>query len=285
MDEKDYELLLELYESKNITKTAQKLFITQPAISKRIQKMEEELQCQLFLRSKKGVVFTPAGESILPYAKNILMNSRLLKESAAASRGEICGTISLGSSLNFAQYRLPAILKDYTSRYPLVDVQITTGQSRNLFQLLKKDQISIAVIRGRFAWDEMSLKISTEPMCLICSKENIGRPLTDYPYIGRHTDAELTGRIERWLAAHGLSSLRSNIWLDDINACKAMARYGLGWCILPHICLEDFDGYIEELTMEDGSPFLRNTYVLCKHTYASLPQVKLLLEALGADCP
>lgn len=280
MDEKDYELLLELYETKNITKTAQKLFITQPALSKRIQRMEEELQCQLFLRSKKGVVFTPAGESVLPYARTILANSRLLKDSAAAARGEICGTISLGASLNFAQYRLPAILKDYTSRYPKVDVQITTGQSRNLFQLLKEDRISIAVMRGQYAWEETSLLISSEPMCLICSRENMGRPLTDYPYIGRHTDAELTGRIERWLSSHGLSGLRSNIWIDDINACKAMARHGLGWCILPHICLEDFDGYIEEMVMEDGSPFLRNTYVLCRQTYASLPQVRLFLDAL-----
>ena len=56
MDEKDYELLLELYETKNITKTAQKLFITQPARSKRIQRMEEEQQCQLFLRSNKAAI-------------------------------------------------------------------------------------------------------------------------------------------------------------------------------------------------------------------------------------
>ena len=49
MDEKDCELLLELKQSKNITKTAQKLFITQPALTKRIQKIEEELQCQLLL--------------------------------------------------------------------------------------------------------------------------------------------------------------------------------------------------------------------------------------------
>ena len=56
MDEKDYELLLDLNETKNITKTAQKLYMTQPAITKRIQKMEEELQCTLFLRSKKGIL-------------------------------------------------------------------------------------------------------------------------------------------------------------------------------------------------------------------------------------
>ena len=59
MDEKDYELLLNLNESKNITKTAQNLFMTQPAITKRIQKMEEELQCTLSLRSKKGTSVYP----------------------------------------------------------------------------------------------------------------------------------------------------------------------------------------------------------------------------------
>ncbi len=51
MDEKDCELLLELKQSQNITKAAQKLFITQPALTKRIQKIEEELQCQLLLRT------------------------------------------------------------------------------------------------------------------------------------------------------------------------------------------------------------------------------------------
>ena len=80
MDEKDYELLLDLSETKNITKTASRLYMTQPAITKRIQKMEEELNCQLFLRSKKGVILTPSGESIIPYTNDILLKSRLLKE-------------------------------------------------------------------------------------------------------------------------------------------------------------------------------------------------------------
>ncbi|MDY3814077.1 MAG: LysR family transcriptional regulator [Candidatus Copromonas sp.] len=118
MDEKDYELLLDLNESKNITKTAQKLFMTQPAITKRIQKMEEELQCTLFLRSKKGILFTPAGEQILPYAAEILANSRKLKEQVLMSQNQICGTIRLGCSLNIAHYHLPPILKAYTDQYP-----------------------------------------------------------------------------------------------------------------------------------------------------------------------
>lgn len=73
------------------------------------------------------------------------------------------------------------------------------------------------------------------------------------------------------------------MWIDSIDACKEMARYGLGWCILPQICLKDFDCYIENLYMEDGSPFLRSTYVLYRHLYAELPHVRLFLDTLLAD--
>ena len=159
-------------------------------------------------------------------------------------------------------------------------MQITTGQSKHLFQLLNRDEISIAIIRGQYAWDEACQLISSEPMCLVCSRENQGRPLTDYPYIGRHTDSDLSARINQWLAAHDLAQIRPHMWIDSIDACKEMVRYGLGWCILPQICLRDFDGYMEDLYMEDGTPFLRKTYVLYKHLYAELPQVKLFLDAL-----
>lgn len=245
MDEKDCELLLELKQSQNITKAAQKLFITQPALTKRIQKIEEELQCQLLLRTRKGVIFTPAGESILPYVTAIAENNRRIREQIDISRNEICGTIHLGSSLNFSHYRLPAILRKYKEKYPNVDIQITTGQSRHLFHMLKQDQISVAILRGAFTWPEGIQKISSEPMCLVCSRENQGRPLTDYPYIGRHTDTELSRQIESWLMAHGLSDIRSGLWIDNIDTCKEMARHGLGWCILPQICLDDFDGFID----------------------------------------
>ena len=137
--------------------------------------MEEELQCTLFLRSKKGILFTPAGEQILPYVSDILANSRKLKEQVLMSQNQICGTIRLGSSLNIAHYRLPRILKAYTDKYPLVDVQITTGQSKHLFQLLNRDEISIAIIRGQYAWDEACKLISSEPMCLVCSLTPINR--------------------------------------------------------------------------------------------------------------
>lgn len=280
MDEKDYELLMELHELKNITKVSQKLFISQPALTKRIKKMEEELDTELLLRSKKGVIFTPTGETIIPYARQILELSKQMKEQVSAKQGFVGGTLSLGSSLNFSHYRLPAILKEYTELYPRVDIQIVTGQSKELYQKLLRDEIAIAIVRGSFRWNEGFTLLCQEPMCLVCSNDHADTPLSDYPRIIRHTDANLTDRMLLWLSERGLAGSQSKLQIDNIDTCKEMARLGLGWAILPKICLDDFDGHVEELQFLDGTPFVRSTYILYKHSYYELPQVKLFLELL-----
>lgn len=280
MDEKDCEVLLSLYETKNITKTAEKLYITQPAITKRVQKLEEDLGTILFLRSKKGIVFTPAGEKIIPYAENILSCNRMIREQVVVGQDTVCGSLNIGASLNVAHYRLPQVLKTYTNRYPNVDIQVMTGQSRDLYRLLQKNEISIAILRGEYSWDDGMELISSEPMCLVYSEENKGRPLTEYSYIGRTTDSVLAGKLRGWRDAHGIEHGATKFHINDIDTCKRMVEAGLGWCILPKICLEDFRGYIEELTMDDGTPFVRNTYVLYRKPYNELPQVKLFLGLL-----
>lgn len=85
MNEQDYELLIELYKTKNITRTAQELFLTQPAVTKRLQNIERELKNQIILRSKHGIAFTPVGESLIPHARKILEESRKFRELAVAS--------------------------------------------------------------------------------------------------------------------------------------------------------------------------------------------------------
>ncbi len=280
MDKRDYELLLALNQYKNITKAAEALYMTQPAITKRIQKLEEELHCTLLIRSKRGVIFTPAAESILPYAGTILKNMEQIEELAAASQNYVCGTLRLGCSLNYAHYRLPAILKKYTDLYPKVEVHITTGQSRELYKMLSKEEISLAILRGEYDWDGKKILLSSEPMCLICNNEYIGKSLTDYPYISHNTDSGLNSQLFSWFESRGLNGIRRNFQIDSIDTCKEMVMYGLGWSILPSICLKDFYGYTEALYWPDGTPFVRNTYLLCQPTSDRLPQVKKLLEML-----
>ena len=69
MDEKDFELLRILGETRNITHAADKLYMTQSALSKRIKALERELGVEIMLRSRQGIRFTPAGEKVLAHSK------------------------------------------------------------------------------------------------------------------------------------------------------------------------------------------------------------------------
>lgn len=81
MDEKDYRFLIDLYEAKNISKVAQMHFLSQPAMTKRIKRIEQELGCELLLRTKKGVLFTAFGEKIIPYCRSMVQQSQALRSS------------------------------------------------------------------------------------------------------------------------------------------------------------------------------------------------------------
>lgn len=280
MDEKDYEIILSLYDLKNMTKTSKKLFITQPALTKRIKKIEKDLGIQLLIRSKQGVIFTPEGETIVPYIKTMANTLKQMRQHIDSNQGIIGGSLSIGVSLNYSHYRLPETLKNYMQSFPNVDVSIITDQSKNLYNMLENDEISIAVLRGEYKWNQGLIHLCKEPMCLVCSTENSKRPLDSYPYIGRHTDSILHGKIQTWLLENGLSTDNTKIWIDNIDTCVEMAKHGLGWAILPKICLENFHGYVKNLYFADGTPFTRSTYILYKDLYYSLPQVKLFIEYL-----
>lgn len=280
MDEKDYQLILDLYETKNITRTANRLFVTQPALTKRIKRIEEELGCELFFRSKKGILFTPVGEQLIPYAREITDTAMRMRDRINLSKGIVGGTLNLGASLNYSHYRLPAILKRYQQMYPAVDIHITTNQSTHLFRMLQEDEISIAITRGNFPWPEGRVLIRNEALCVVCSREFTGAPLSSYPYIGRRTDHDLMDQIDRWRMEQGLARSDVKLWTDSIDNAKEMAASGLGWCILPKICLKDFNGCIEDMYFNDGSPLQRQTFILYKNDYFELPQVRSFIQLL-----
>ena len=124
MDEKDFELLEVLDETRNITHAADKLYMTQSALSKRIKSMEQELGVEILLRSRQGIRFTPAGEKVLEHSRAALKQMEQLRRGLDAMQGEVCGTLKAGVSVNFSYYRLPEVLTEYPKKYPRVRLDI-----------------------------------------------------------------------------------------------------------------------------------------------------------------
>ena len=280
MDERDFELLEVLESSRNITKAAERLFITQSALSKRIQAMEEELGVSLLLRSRQGIRFTPDGETVLAGCRAAAGELSRMRRQLEVDRQEVCGTLRAGISINYALYQFPDILAEYHRRFPRVRLQITTDQSRNLYRQMVEGSLDAAIIRGDYNWDGARFLLSRERVCVICARGLEEIPLKNQIYIGRKTDSALETATLRWMNEQGLDGIHTGLSVDSITTCVEMVRRGLGWSVVPEIALKSFDGCIRPCVFENGEPFVRDTTLICRGESLRLPQVKAFVEQL-----
>ena len=280
MDEKDFEILSTLNETRNITRAAEQLYITQSALSKRIKAIETELGIEMLIRSRQGIRFTPAGEAVLTHSTCAAREMELMRRHIDTMNEEICGTLNTGISINFALYKLPDILADYHKKYPNVNLQITTGQSRHLYRQMLDGSLDIAVLRGEYPWDGIQFLLSQENTCLVYNQEYEGTPLSDYLYISHKTDIYQSAMMTRWMHEQNLNPRTNGVCLDSITACTEMVKRGIGWGLLPEIALENFHGCKKPCTFINGEPFIRRTYILCQREAVELPQVNAFMEIL-----
>ena len=280
MDEKDFEILSILNETRNITRAAKQLYITQSALSKRIKAIEKELGIEMLIRSRQGIRFTPAGEAVLTHSTCAAREMELMRRHIDTMNEEICGTLNTGISINFALYKLPDILADYHKKYPNVNLQITTGQSRHLYRQMLDGSLDIAVLRGEYPWDGIQFLLSQENICLVYNQEYEGTPLSDYLYISHKTDISQSAMMTRWMHEQNLNPRTNGVCLDSITACTEMVKRGIGWGLLPEIALQNFHGCKKPCTFTDGEPFIRRTYILCHREAVELPQVNAFMEIL-----
>ena len=122
MNEKDYMILKVLGETKNITHASEILFMTQSALSKRIKMIEQEFGKKLLIRSYQGVTFTPAGEKVLEFCQNSILELDKVKQKLEWIEGEISGTLKAGYSISYGTYRLAKEISDYHKAYPKVNL-------------------------------------------------------------------------------------------------------------------------------------------------------------------
>ena len=280
MTERDFEILEILNKTKNITHAADLLYINQSALSKRIIAIEEELGVTLMIRSRQGIHFTAEGEKVLYYSQEAKKLLELMREDLKEGNITISGTLRAGISINYSQYNLPQILSEYKKKFPNVTTHITTEYSRNIFLKIMNGEIDVAVVRGEFSWNENRILLEKENICLIYNNQDIGKDLSEFQYIGRKTDTTFEREMAQWLRENNLKIKKDGIYVDNINTCVEMVNQGLGWAIVPEICLKSFKGQIKPLVFKNGQAFTRSTYLLYSNSVAKLPQVREFIKII-----
>lgn len=286
MDDKDWLILKTIAEEKNITKAADRLYISQPALTYRLRNLENEFGAKLVSRHPNGVNLTPQGEYLLSYTVEMLLRLNKAKEHIKNMENKVQGTLRLGSSSVFAHYELPPILKNFLELYPDVEISLKTGLSRRINRMLQKEEVSIAIIRGDYHWPEEKFLLREEPICLVSSSPIEFRELPHRPQVSYLTDSSLEPMVHEWWRESFSQPPRITMEVDSMDTCRQMVLHGLGWAILPAIGLGSNQGdlFTRELFWRNGNPLLRRTWLMFPKASLELSSVRAFAEFLKHGC-
>lgn len=140
---------VEVAKDLNITKTAARLYISQQALSMHIQRLEKYYGTKLFIR-RPTMALTTTGKYVLDFATEILDKEKTLKNMISDAEEQDVGTLRIGASSPRSNTYLPYILKQFSSRYPKVKIELFDQLSANLEQLLSEGKIDLAIaVKGK----------------------------------------------------------------------------------------------------------------------------------------
>lgn len=141
-----YRIFYVVANKKNITKAAEELFISQPAVSKAIKKLENNLGGKLFNRTKKGVVLTEEGKEFYNYIKVALEYINNAENKFNDLINLETGTIKIGVSVTLTKYFLIPLLEEFHDLHPKINIQIDTNITKVLFDKLKNGLLDLVIL-------------------------------------------------------------------------------------------------------------------------------------------
>jgi DNA-binding transcriptional LysR family regulator len=284
MDYRDWEILKVLHSQKNLTKAAKLLFITQPALTNRLKHIQEELGATIVTRESRGIHFTPQGEYLVHCAEEALAHYQKIKENifnmSHNKDNEVVGTLKLGVSNFFANYKLARILKLFKMQYPHVEFKVITGWSKDVSQLIHNKDVHISFVRGDYSWRGLLKHLLFEETICVTSKKEID--ITDLPHLPRidyRGDYLLKSVIDGWWTENYTQPPFISIEVDQVDTCKEMVKNGLGYGILSSRTLTGIeDLYKIDLIDDQGNPILRRTWIYYHEESLELNVVRAFVQ-------
>jgi len=233
MDTKDWELLCVMDKEQTTLGIATKLFLTQPAVSYRLQRMEQEFGTTLFLRSAKGIQLTSAGFRLRSFAEQIIEQERHIHGFVRSSKEQIEGSILIGSGAISSSKFLPAQIKAFSAQFPQIKITLSIHFNDELMRLMERGELLVSVVRGECNWNGPYYKVFEEPMVIIASKPITAQLLTSEPFIATNVNEALFDivfeQLNGSIPAQHPHQIRV---IHGTNHCLELVREGTGWSIV-----------------------------------------------------
>lgn len=250
---------------RNVTRAATDIHLAQSSVSDQIQLLESELGTSLFIRSRRGLDLTPAGEVLLQYAGDILALMDEAQAAVEAAVGQPARRLTLGALETIAAVAMPPWLGAFRARHPGVSVQLKVAGSAGLLQQLESGGVDIAFCfdKGerdrRFAQRTMAM----EPLVLITNPngrtaaavDSLGA-LATMPFMATEAGCVYRHLFDKAFAEAGITVPRPAAEVDSIRTITRLVAAGAGLALLPRlaVALELARGELVEISWPGPTP-------------------------------
>ncbi|WP_285867758.1 LysR family transcriptional regulator [Mesobacillus maritimus] len=280
----EFYLLSVLAQEMNMRKAAERLFVSQPALSQRLQTIEKDWGSKLFIRSQKGLALTPAGELVVQYANEVLAKEEKVREAISALDSEVYGTLKIAVASIVGQNWLPQVLKKFVKKHPQAKISLITGWSSEISKALYEDQAHIGIIRGTPDWKGVKMHLFNDGLNLVDTEITKAEQVleTDRPFIQFKSDSNYYQEIQEWWLKNFQTAPKRTIIVDQIETCKQMTFNGIGYAILPEITLQGAEETLSKIPLldENGIQLKRDTWLIGYESAFQLNQVQAFIEVI-----
>jgi DNA-binding transcriptional LysR family regulator len=250
----------------NVSRAAEELYLTQPALTARLKALEADLGEVLFDRSSRGMTLTDAGRAFLPYAQralNALEDGRGRLDELRRGVGE---QLRIAATPGVSAYALPSMLERFTASYPAVTVSVRTGHSEDVVELVVREEVHVGIGRAIRRPDIRSVTLYEDEIVLVVERHHwlTASPMASLRDIAEDrlilfdqssSYYELTRTLFR---TAGIIPTRT-MELDNIEAAKRMVERGLGVALLPRqaVIRDVAEGRLYLIPLETETPVRR----------------------------
>ncbi len=233
---------LAVAELESFSLAAERLHITQPAVSKRIRQLENHVRAELFDRVGKRNILTPNGRAFRPHAERILQELQTYRFSLSQQQQTPSGSLSFATSHHIGLHRLPQVLRDFKIRYPQVDLDLHFMDSEDACVAIANNELELAIVTlPEIADDRLDCEaIWIDDLVVVMAADHELASLSDIdprqllayaailPSIGT-----FTRKIIDNLFADSRQQLDIVLETNYLETIKVMVSANLGWSILP----------------------------------------------------
>lgn len=260
----DWEILYKLYETPNMTKVADMLYISQPSLTKRVKNMEKEFGVKIINRTSKGVKFTSEGEYLAKKSKEYMEFIKNVKEGLNSYKTELEGTIKVGSPYTYSKFELTDVLFEYSKKNKNVKFEIINDQSNNLFKMVLKNHIELGFICGDFEGDVNKILVK-QNKAYIVSKEPIDlEKLPQMQRIDYKTNDKSKEILDGWWRKIYGENPPIGMFAGYVEFAWQLVDKGLGYacCFLPEGFEKVYNVCLTPILDDDGNNIIRNTWLV-----------------------